>query len=553
MLQLNISNFPNRIESLDHNDIIPTLKSTETQIQIILDKLNPNDSKHHNNLKSLNKCLLLILFLKNQYNEFNLRLKTLKKKEVKSIEKAQMYYDLTLFHSNIKTVDQNTIIDNIEYDKLLKAHLKWKLLIKNLVSIRYEAQINSIEKSDWVVKPERLLILLELFIDWKYRIPNKEKFLALIEKKIALAKKIATEKSEVNTFYLSEKHIKLTKTKLAIWDTGVDPLSISNISNDLKLYFDKNCNLTSQPLVELKNINEEDIEIHKGLLDIRGGTKSLAAEKLMEKLSKFDKNEMANFKNRLNQLVLYAHGTTVASVAGKSLSHIEIVPIRITFDSNQAFPTMYTEERIGQEIKMYKEVFQWINVNNIKIVNMSWCHRKQDIETSLKNTGITDKKKRAELAKNLFTTLKDELYNHIRICKNTLFVVAAGNSNIMIDESDSIPNSFDLPNLIVVGAVNNNKLRTGFTTIGQNVDIYAHGAYVPAIFPGNHPILTSGTSIAAPQIAHLAAQLLAIIPSLSPKLVKDYILKTANLDINENILLINSQKAIDFVLSLSNN
>ena len=79
-----------------------------------------------------------------------------------------------------------------------------------------------------------------------------------------------------------------------------------------------------------------------------------------------------------------------------------------------------------------------------------------------------------------------------------------------------IPSSSELPNLVTFGAVDHAGGRTGFTSTGKNVRLYASGYNVASMVSGGAHVQESGTSMAAPQVTNLAAKLIAIDPKLTP-------------------------------------
>ncbi len=91
-----------------------------------------------------------------------------------------------------------------------------------------------------------------------------------------------------------------------------------------------------------------------------------------------------------------------------------------------------------------------------------------------------------------------------------LFVTIARNNNADNAFEEVIPSSFRLPNLIVAGAVDQAGDETNFTSYGDNVLIHADGQAVQSVVPGGAKIKMTGTSMAAPQVTNLAAQLLAV-------------------------------------------
>jgi subtilisin family serine protease len=90
-----------------------------------------------------------------------------------------------------------------------------------------------------------------------------------------------------------------------------------------------------------------------------------------------------------------------------------------------------------------------------------------------------------------------------------------------------VPASLSYPNLITVGAVDQAGDPANFTSYGPTVVIYADGYQVPSKLPGGYVVRYSGTSMASPNVANLAAKLIALDPSLTPEEVKELILRGA--------------------------
>lgn len=76
---------------------------------------------------------------------------------------------------------------------------------------------------------------------------------------------------------------------------------------------------------------------------------------------------------------------------------------------------------------------------------------------------------------------------------------------------------FDLPNLLVVGAVDQAGDETSFTSYGKTVAVDADGYHVPSYVPGGETVQLSGTSMASPNTANLASKLLALDSKLTPR------------------------------------
>ena len=69
---------------------------------------------------------------------------------------------------------------------------------------------------------------------------------------------------------------------------------------------------------------------------------------------------------------------------------------------------------------------------------------------------------------------------------------------------------------MTVGAVDIAGRKTSFTTEGKSVDFYAGGHLIEGYAPDGRRLTMSGTSMASPQVANLAAKMLAVSPDLKP-------------------------------------
>jgi subtilisin family serine protease len=145
----------------------------------------------------------------------------------------------------------------------------------------------------------------------------------------------------------------------------------------------------------------------------------------------------------------------------------------------------------------------------------------------------------------LFEIEKHALEEAIAGAPEILFVAGAGNEDNSADFSLYIPAGLELPNLITAGAVDQSGTETSFSTFGKTVVVHANGFEVTSYAPGGDKLKLSGTSMASPQVANLAAKLFALRPELTPALVKDMILRGA--ERSGRVNLINPKKTLGFL------
>ncbi len=109
-----------------------------------------------------------------------------------------------------------------------------------------------------------------------------------------------------------------------------------------------------------------------------------------------------------------------------------------------------------------------------------------------------------------------------------LFVAAAGNEDNDNDQSAFYPAGYDLPNVVSVAATNSHDKITSFSNYGdQSVHVAAPGDSIYSTYPGNDYAWLSGTSMASPVVAGVAALALSVDPSLDAAELKQQIMETA--------------------------
>jgi len=138
--------------------------------------------------------------------------------------------------------------------------------------------------------------------------------------------------------------------------------------------------------------------------------------------------------------------------------------------------------------------------------------------------------------------------------KNVLLVHAAGNENNNLDLADNYPASFyinntPVPNLLTVGASgprDNAELTASFSNYSKKgVDVFAPGVGIFSTLPGSTYGNESGTSMASPVTAGVAAVLKSYFPKLTAVDLKRIIMQSAQVH-HTKVQMPGSKNEVDF-------
>lgn len=382
------------------------------------------------------------------------------------------------------------------------------------------------------------LINLKLAIDMF--LPQKDVIVGVLSEKIAM------HKDEQKDDIWQARNVTLTGREgyspvlVAIWDTGVDAQVFGGqiyvnsgerpdgVDNDKNGYiddvhgiaYDLNHEKTTETLYPLGPYEDKRPMLEnnlKGFFDNNAAIDSPEADAVKEKASKLQPASVKEFVESLSLYASHAHGTHVAGIAIEGNPYASIMAARLTFDHHMV-PMPFTKENVAKFGREFREVTRYFADNDVRVVNMSWGLTLKEIENSLEVNGIgATAEERGDMASEMFAMAKKDLEAAFRSAPDVLFVGAAGNSDTDVEFDEFIPSAFELPNLIIAGAVDQAGEATGFTSHGRTVAVYSNGFEVDSYVPGGKRMRLSGTSMSAPNVTNLAAKLLARDPSLKPE------------------------------------
>jgi subtilisin family serine protease len=362
---------------------------------------------------------------------------------------------------------------------------------------------------------------------------------------------------------------RLTPVMIAVWDAGVDvPVfgdrvfvnpaeQLDGLDNDGNGFIDDVNGIAfdraGRPVTELLHPTGDQTDRlpqalaeMKGFTDLQSGVESPEASALRQRMSTMAPADVQPFMEGLGFVGLYAHGTHVAGLALDGNPAAKVLTARISFDYH-TIPEPLTRESARRHADSYRSTVDYFKAHGVRVVNMSWGWGLKEIEGMLEANNVGgDAAERSRLAAEYLGILKAGMAAALVGAPDILFVAAAGNDDNDVEFDQSIPGALDLPNLLMVGAVDQAGRRTGFTSRGRRVVIYANGFEVESTIPGGKRMKMSGTSMASPNAANLAAKLIALRPGLTPTQTIDLIKRGADsLEGQEGLLLLNPRASVD--------
>ena len=122
-------------------------------------------------------------------------------------------------------------------------------------------------------------------------------------------------------------------------------------------------------------------------------------------------------------------------------------------------------------------------------------------------------------------------YEAVKIATNSgaLFFAAAGNAKNDNDERGEYPANYSLKEVLSIGASNSSARKATFSNFGQlSVDLFAPGDNIYSLDLNNQYKIRSGTSMATPMAAGLAALIWSEHPQLNNQEIREILIKSSN-------------------------
>jgi hypothetical protein len=334
---------------------------------------------------------------------------------------------------------------------------------------------------------------------------------------------------------------------VAVWDSGVD-LALFKPTASRGIAFDVDGKLSTdllRPLGEAAPRWPQLKQLVKGSLDLRAALDTADARQLKQTVSALKSDQVKAFQEDLALASLHTHGTCVAGIAVQGNPLARVFAATMLW-SHRSEPVKPTEERARRTADNYRQAVAAMQAQKVRVVNMSWRYGANAYEGALAwhNVGA-NADERKQMARALFAIERDALRVAIASAPEILFVAGSGNEDNSADFEEYIPAGLQLPNLLTVGAVDSAGEEASFSTFGKTVVLHANGFEVDCPLPGGERARFSGTSMASPQVANLAAKLWALKPTLTVAQVRGAILQGA--DQRGRVNLVNPRKSAELL------
>lgn len=201
------------------------------------------------------------------------------------------------------------------------------------------------------------------------------------------------------------------------------------------------------------------------------------------------------------------HGTHVGGIIGANHNGVQIAGVAPQTTILSISHNLYLSPTLSGELAAG---FGYATESGAAVINNSWGDQGGAFYEDIHSTILEDAIRTAMTSG--------------RNGKGMVVIFAAGNAND--SNKTDYPGNFD-QDILVVGSTNNSDARSSYSSYGPYLDVVAPGEAIFSTLPDNETGYMSGTSMAAPHVAGLAALILSVNSELTRAQVVNIIEKTA--------------------------
>ncbi len=400
-----------------------------------------------------------------------------------------------------------------------------------LVRGAVQAQLDAVARNGGLSVPESLLLsIISARMQIELLAPSRQAVVQGLQRVVEANTRTAAMADvwTPRTFAIAPD-AKASPVVVGVWDSGVD-LALFKAAAGRGIAFGDGGQPAADLLRPLGTAEPRWPQLRglvKGAMDQRAALDTPDAQQFRATLAALKADDVRGFSEDMALAGMYVHGTHVAGIAVDGNPFAQVYAATMLW-SHLSTPSKPGEARSRAWAAAYQATVDGFKAAGVRVVNMSWRYGPAAIEGMLAfhNLGGTPEARKQE-ALRLFAIERDALREAMASAPGILFVAGAGNEDNSADFQEYIPAGLSLPNLITVGAVDRAGQETSFSTFGKTVVVHANGFEVDSPVPGGVRMKLSGTSMASPQVANLAAKLLALQPALTPVQLKALILDGA--------------------------
>ncbi len=298
----------------------------------------------------------------------------------------------------------------------------------------------------------------------------------------------------------------------------------------------------------LENIDESVYKIFDLIAKIEQGTMTDEDNKYwQEHIKSLPADQKNALIAKLNFFGQYAHGTHVSGIIAKISPDSKIMSARVfpdtpPEDSQPAAAGDLKSKIADMAYKLlaaltngtFEKVGPYLAERKIDVANYSLGVSLQNLaKMSLGLQGVKDPtpEQLSAEAKKMAVHYEAAGRKWISASPGTLFVIAAGNDGTSNDALPTFPANVKMDNTITIAASHGVQSLATFSNYGMSVDIAAPGVGIVSSVPGltgNRLLPMSGTSMASPYVAGVAARAKELNPKLTPLELKQILMGTVD-------------------------